>query len=357
MRKIAVLRANAVGDFIFILPALAALRAAYPAAEIVLLGLPWHAEFWQDRPGPVNRVVVVPPSVGIREPAPGAEEDPAELDRFFAQMAAERFDLAIQLHGGGRHSNPFVRRLGAELTIGLRAPDAVPLDRWAPYIYYQPEILRYLEVVALVGARTEVLEPRLTVTERDLVEADYAVPPGKLPLIALHPGAGDLRRRWPVEKFAAVGQALVKAGARVVVIGTPPERELASGVADKMDGQALNLCGYLSLNGLTGLLSRCCLVISNDSGPLHLAGAVGAATVGIYWCGNLITAGPVTRTRHRPVISWRLECPVCGRNCTYDDCGHSVSFVADVPVSEVQQAAFDLLAAIPAPSGVSPLVN
>jgi ADP-heptose:LPS heptosyltransferase len=60
VRRIAVLRANALGDFIFALPALEALRAAYPQAEIVLLAKKWHATFLQGRPGPVDRVVVVP---------------------------------------------------------------------------------------------------------------------------------------------------------------------------------------------------------------------------------------------------------------------------------------------------------
>src|SRR5687767_9031601 len=76
VERIAVLRANALGDFIFILPALDALRAAYPQAELVLLGAPWHAELLRDRPGPVDRVLVVPPAPGIRGPDPG-EPEPA----------------------------------------------------------------------------------------------------------------------------------------------------------------------------------------------------------------------------------------------------------------------------------------
>ena len=85
---------------------------------------------------------------------------------------------------------------------------------------------------------------------------------------------------------------------------------------------AQDVCGALSLGGLVGLLARCSFLVANDSGPLHLAEATGAATVGIYWCGNLINAEPITRTRHRPHLSWRLTCPVCGRNCIYDNCDH-----------------------------------
>src|SRR3712207_2099901 len=91
-------------------------------------------------------------------------------------MVEEKFYLAIQMHGGGRYSNPFVQRLGARLTIGLKTPDAEPLDRWVPYVYFQREILRYLEIVSLVGATIRTLEPKVLVTEEDLKEAEQVVP-------------------------------------------------------------------------------------------------------------------------------------------------------------------------------------
>lgn len=348
IQKIAVLRANAIGDFIFALPALEALRSAYPAAEIVLLGQEWHARFLAGRPAPVDRVVVVPPSRGVNDSAytPG-EENPAELEQFFEKMARERFDLAIQLHGGGRYSNPFVRRLAARLTVGMRTPDAEPLDRWIPYIYFQNEILRYLEVVSLIGASPTALEPRIAVTEADLAESYEVISKEHpQPLVALHPGAGSPRRRWPPEQFAAAGDAMAMAGAHVVVTGHRPEEQpITEQVVSTMQAEAVNLWARLSLGGLAGLLSRCAVVISNDSGPLHLAAAAGAATVGIYWCGNLINAGPVTRTHHRPAISWRLNCPRCNLNTIETTCEHEDSFVADVPSAEVIASALDLLGA------------
>lgn len=342
VRKIAVLRANAVGDFLFSLPALAALRAAYPRAEIVLLAKRWHAEFLAGRPAPVDRVVVVPPARGVSE-GPDFDDDTAALDAFFAAMAAERFDLAVQLHGGGRYSNPFIQRLGARLSIGLKAPDAAPLDRWVPYVYFHPEILRELEVVSLVGAMPVCLAPRIAVIERDRREAESVVPAAATPLAVLHPGATDPRRRWPVEKFVSVGDALARTGARVVVTGTHDENDLAAGVVRGMSYPALNASGRLSLGGLAGLLARCAVVVSNDSGPLHLAAAVGSTTAGIYWCYNLINFAPLTRSNHRPHVSFRLACPVCGVDCTRAACTHSASFVADVPAEEVITSALDLL--------------
>lgn len=341
VRKIAILRANALGDFIFALPALTALRAAYPQAEIVLLARQWHAEFLANRPAPVDRVVVIPPG-GIGNEWQ-QKQDPIELESFFAAMQQEKFDLAIQMHGGGRNSNPFLLNLGARTTLGLRTPDAPLLDRWMPYIYYQPEVLRYLELVSLVGATPISLEPHITVTPADIAASQQVLPEGDRPLVVLHPGASDSRRWWSVEKFAAVGDALANKRAEICVTGTPTEQHLVEGVIAHMHSKATNLCGVLSLNGLAGLLARCEVVVSNDSGPLHLASAVGAATVGIYWCGNLITAGTTTRTWHRPVISWRLHCPVCGVDCTQQGCDHRVSFVDDVSVQEVIDSTLDLL--------------
>jgi ADP-heptose:LPS heptosyltransferase len=345
VRKIAVLRANGIGDYILALPALEALRGAYPQSEIVLLAKNWHAAFLTDRPGPIDRIVVVPPCEGVSE-EPGSEgvADLDELETFFEIMVQQRFDLAIQMHGGGRYSNPFLLRLGARMTVGLKTPDAVLLDRWVPYIYFQPEILRYLEVVSLVGAMPVVLEPRISLIEEDLVQAQSVVSEKRKPLIALHPGASDPQRRWPPEKFAAVGDALAAAGARVVVIGAQGEQPLCEAVITSMKAkaEARNLYGCLSLGGLAGLLSRCRLLVSNDSGPLHLAAAVGTATVGIYWCLNLVTAGPFTRLRHRPIISWNLTCPNCGIDRSRASCDHRASFVANVSTDEVVASALDL---------------
>ncbi len=342
VKKIAVLRANGIGDFVFALPALEALRQAYPKAEIVLLALDWHAAFLRDRPGPIDRVIIIPRSRGVNGPEDG-EEDPQELERFFQEMAQENFDIAIQMHGGGRYSNPFIRRFGARLTVGACAEDVLPLDRYIPYYLYQMEILRYLEIVSLVGAYTNNIEPRIFVTDEDLQVAARHVPETSEPLVILNPGAGDPRRRWPVDKFARVGDALAKAGARVLIAGASWDQEIVQRVSQAMSATSQNICGLLDINGLIGLLSRATVVVSNDSGPLHLAAAVGAPTVGIYWCGNMITAGPLTRSRHRTAISWRLECPVCGLNYTRAKCRHEESFVSDVPEDEVIGSALSLL--------------
>ena len=340
VEQIAVLRGNALGDAVVALPALEALRAAYPAARITLLGREHHRALLCNRPSPVDEVVVLPHG------AIGDEVDPdidaAEREAIIESLAARRWDLAVQLHGGGRNSNSFVLRLGARLAAGSRTPDAPMLDRWVPYHHYQSEVLRYLEVVGLVGAGPVVLEPRLAVTDEDRAALASELPERPQgPYAVLHPGASDPRRRWPVAGFVEVGRELVAAGRRIVVTGVPSERELLDGLAS---GTGAVVADRLSLPALLALLADADVVVSNDTGPLHLALAAGTATVGIFWIGNLINAGPLTRRRHRPLPSWRTTCPVCGRDATRDErCEHDVSFVADVPAADAVGAVRDLL--------------
>jgi ADP-heptose:LPS heptosyltransferase len=133
------------------------------------------------------------------------------------------------------------------------------------------------------------------------------------------------------------------------VTGTAGEAGLVGAVLDAMEHAALDLGGRLSLGGLAALLARARVVVSNDSGPMHVAGAVGTPVVGVFWGGNVVTGAPPYRARMRPVASWRTACPVCGEDCMTSGCEHDASFVADVPVAEVLAAAEDLLATSGAP--------
>ncbi|BCB76229.1 glycosyltransferase family 9 protein [Phytohabitans flavus] len=345
--RIAVLRANALGDLMFALPALDALRAAYPSAEIVLLGGPLHAELLTGRPGPVDGVAILPPIEGLRPPSPGEESVPVE--DFLANARTAPFDLAVQIHGGGRTSNRIATALGARVTAGLRAPGSPPLDRWIPYVYYQAEIARYLEVVGLVGATPVTVQPTLAVTAADVAEARRVAGPPSRRRVVIHPGATDPRRRWSAERFGHVARELLSQGYEVVVTGTTDERAVVARVAEA-DRRIRTLVGELSLGGLVGLLAGAAVAVANDTGPLHVAAAVGTPSVGIYWVGNVINSAPPYRARHRPIPSWRVHCPVCGADCTRDlyparpgdGCVHSDSFVDDIPPEEVLQAVYDL---------------
>jgi ADP-heptose:LPS heptosyltransferase len=300
VRRIVVLRANGLGDHVVALPALAALRAAYPDAAITLATSPPVAALLAGRPSPVDEVLAAPRVSGVRgEPGPGGPPNdlPEVVEEFCAALRARRFDLGVQLHGGGGNANPLLLRFGARVTAGSRAPGAAPLDRTVPWTPFQHDLMRWLEVVALVGAEPVGLRPRLAVTARDRADAADAL--GGLdgrPLVAMHPGATDPRRRWLPDRLGELGAALDARGARIVLLGGPGDAPLVDAIRAGL-GRAVDLSGRLSLAGLVGVLERADLFVGNDSGPRHLAEAVGTATVGVFTRANLVDVAPLFRAR------------------------------------------------------------
>lgn len=342
--KIGVFRPNALGDFMFALPALHALRSAYPHADIVYLGRTWHAEFLTVRSGPVDRVVVVPPMPGMGQSAEAARDTDAA--HFVFAMVEEGFDLVLQMYGGGRFANPLVKSFGARLTVGMQASDASPLDRSLAYGPWQNRRAQLLEVAALAGAARFHLGRELVATDADVAEAADALPGlEQARWVVIHPGASDARRRWSPARFAVVADVLAAEGLKIAVHGTADEAPLVRAVIGAMKAPAVDLSGVLSLSGLCGLLSRTALLVSNDTGPLHMALALGTPSVGIYWFGNLLESGPLRQQGHRAAVSSRIHCPVCGAENIRQRCPHNDSFVDDVSVEEVVEAALALLTA------------
>jgi len=352
VRRIAVLRGGGLGDVLFAEPAMRALAARYPGARLTLLGTPLHVALFGGRSGPVHEVEVLPYAPGIRE----GPEDAAATDRFVHRMRRTGFDLAVQVHGGGRNSNPFLASIEARHTVGTATDDAMPLERTLPYEYYQHEVIRALEVAALAGAAPVSLEPIIEPTPEERRGAARYRSTADAPLVILHPGATDPRRRWPADRFADVAVRLVRDGCAVVVVGDTDDRQIADSIvtaaiaalSERQAGRVRSAAGELSLGELISLLLAAELMIGNDSGPRHLAAAVGVPTVGIYWVGNVINASPLSRSRHRIRLSWTTHCPECGADATHvgwtaPRCEHDVSFVADVRADDVYADARSLL--------------
>ncbi len=249
-RRVVVLRALQLGDMLCAVPALRALRAALPSAEIVLDGLPWARSFVVRFRRYLDGFREFPGFPGLPERAPLVDRIPA----FLAGIQGERFDLAIQLHGSGSFVNPLTALFGARdcagfFTAGDYCPDAT---RFMPWPDRRHEIRRLLGLMEFLGApaRGEHLEFPLGDDDEAALdaipEASDLVPGG---YVCIHPGASVAERRWPAERFAAVGRALADRGMQIVLTGTTAEAELARDLARHLACRSVDLMGRTELGG------------------------------------------------------------------------------------------------------------
>jgi ADP-heptose:LPS heptosyltransferase len=277
-----------IGDTLFATPMLRAVRRRFPAAHITALVFPTNASVIQTNPD-VDEVVVHPTRQTF---------DAAGYVRLLWSLRRRRFNLSIELR-------PYSWWLSLACGVWRRLSLDIPLHQWLLPIGRRPwkerhAISSYASIVDTLGLTVD--ESRLTVptTDADRVAvgemlAARGIAPGDR-IIALHPGGEGFRgmKRWEAARFAALGDALIgRHGARVVIVGGADEARLAAETAAAMRYPAMVLNGLLSLCQTVALLERCMLFVGNDSAPLHMAGSLGIATVGVF--------GPTSLVNYRPV--------------------------------------------------------
>lgn len=300
IERIAVFRALKLGDLLCAVPALRALRGAFPRAEIALVGLPWASEFVDRFDRYLDRFIEAPGYPGLPERRP----KPPRVVAFLSAIQAERFDLAIQMHGSGSISNPFVALFGARLTAGFYRQGAYcpDPDLFVPYPDDEHEIRRHLRLVERLGGPTRGAELEFPIWTQDRQALDAIEEVGHLDgqaYACVHAGAGASARCWPAERFAVVADALVDRGLRVVLTGSPEEAGLTRAVLAAMKATAVDLAGRTGLGSLAALVSAARLSLSNDTGVYHLAVAVGTPSVAVSTEPNADRWGPLDRRRHR----------------------------------------------------------
>ena len=155
------------------------------------------------------------------------------------------------------------------------------------------------------------LVPRLWPREGDLGRWRALAGETSGPLVGIFPGSNAPSRRWETASFAALARRLGALGLRVIVFGGPQERAITAAIA--AGGAALDLGGRTDLPLLAAGLAACDLVVSNDSGPLHVAAAVGARTVSLWGAGDPSVTGPLG-VAHRLVRHPELPCVPCVKN-------------------------------------------
>ena len=300
-RKVAVVRASRIGDYICATPALRSLRVALPDAEIALIGLPFVRDLVM-RSRHLDRFVEFPGFPGMAEQF----FDARRALEFFQAMQAEEFDLAVQLNGSGVYANPFTLMLGARYTVGFIADGDWPsrLDAACPLPDAGPEVERWLVLTTFLGAPSEGAEMEFPIWRTDLAVAAELLADAARPLIGLQPGSREENKCWPAGRFAEAGRALRdRLGGTIVLLGGPDEEGIAAEIDSELSGRVLNLAGRTSVPQLGAVVGQLTILLTNDSGPAHIAYALGTPTVTIFGGTDPARWGPPLLPRHQVVTA------------------------------------------------------
>lgn len=298
--RILVVRAlPGLGDLLCATPSWRALRRAFPASSLTLLGLPGAEPVVRRAGGHVERVLPFAGWPGIVE---SPTRDPRAITAWLASVQAQRFDLVVQQHGDGRSSNPLAVLLGGRVTVGFHRPGlwCPDPDRFPPYPDGLPEVRRHLALLAHLGIPADGEDLAFDVEPQDLREAAAFELPS--PYVCLHPGASVDARRWPAPRFAEVGDALAGAGFHVVLTGGAGERPVTHAVASATRAPVSDLAGRTSLGGLAAVLRGAHLLVTNDTGVSHLAAALRVPSVVVFSASDPDRWAPLDTERHRAVV-------------------------------------------------------
>lgn len=344
-RSVLLIRPDHLGDVLFLTPALHALRAALPVARVSLLVGPWSTGVVT-----ANRdldEVVTCTFPGFERKDKGNALAPYRLLSKTADELRGRFDTAVVLRFDHWWGAWLAAAAGIERRIGYDWPETHPfLTEALPYRSGRHEVQQnaaLLEALA-PGAAAELGPTRYVVQPDDRAWAAERLAQVSRPRVAIHPGAGAAVKHWPVEYWAAVGQDLVRAkNASIVLTGGPGERSLTAGVAREMQAPALDLAGQTTLGQLAAVYERCDLVLGSDSGPLHLAVAVDAATVHLYGPVPVEKFGPWGPAERHLVLHSPFTCAPCDRLAWPIESLPLHGCMAAIPPAQVIAAALKLL--------------
>jgi len=297
VERILVIEPWLIGDLVIATAALRALRHLYPSAHITVLGKA-HAKELLEHSGLADDVIVAE----LPWTARAAKYDPrryhvAQMKALVGELRRRSFDLTVDARMDLR-SNVLTYATGASRRIGydfgggaFLLTDAVPAD---PDAHHRvDDWIALLEPLGLTSDSRE-FQPTLRVSEEERRAAvtrleTLGIEPGDL-VIGIHGGASDARRRWPLASYTRVAETLAQRhGAKCFYFLDPDGDET---LLPKESPEVRT-----SLREMMALFSVCSLVLCNDSGPMHIADALGVPVVGVFLTGN--------PTWHRPYRSWQ----------------------------------------------------
>ncbi|MCC7124461.1 MAG: lipopolysaccharide heptosyltransferase I [Acidobacteria bacterium] len=321
--RVLIVRLSALGDIVHAVPVLAALKRHDPSIEVDWLVEESYASVLALVDGIRQRIVVRARQASDDAVFAATAGGYLRAARF---LRRQRYDIAIDLQGLLK-SAVWARVSGATRVIGF-APSHLR-ERQAAWLYSEtveppalPHVLhKNLTMATHLGAPPMPIVLPLAEQPSAGLRAALAAVPGRYAV--LNPGAAWPNKRWPAERFAAVAQHLVtRHGLHVFVTWGPAERALADAIVSAAKGAA-HLAPPTSIADLTALLRGAALVVSGDTGPMHIAAATGAPIVGLF--------GPTWPERNGPwdprdeVISRATACQchhkrqcLIGRPCIED---------------------------------------
>lgn len=349
--RLLLLRLERIGDLLMALPAVADARAAAPDAEIDLVVGSWNASLAAAVPG-VTRVETLDAGWLARDGS--GLGVPALLQRA-RHWRRRHYDVVINFEPDIR-SNLLAAAAGGGWTAGYRSGGGGPLlDQALDYEpqHHTTDNARRL-VAAVLGGEPQGGPVATLAPPAEAIAAASRLLAGARPgpLVGLHASGGRAIKQWDPSRFAAVARALAADGATIVLTGAPGDRPLVDEVARMLaPHQRVDAAGEVDLIVLAALLQRLDLLITGDTGPMHLAHAVGTPVVAVF--------GPSDPARYAPrgpldqIVRIDLPCAPCNRirrppaRCL----GHTPDCLAGIGADRVLEAARTVLGAARTPAG------
>lgn len=302
-KNILIVKPGAVGDLLQMTPVIRTLKKASPSVKItVLVGNEGSKDLFKNNPN-VFEVLVFDRK--------GAHRSFRSFFALWQQIRGKRFDLILNF----QRSN-----VKAWLLLAAVFPSRV-------LVYHKERrrsihvVENYLETIAPLGITTSDFRLEYFPDARAKADADalLSVPEkGASPIVALNPGASHPVNRWPAHRFAELTDMLSeKQHAMVILIGGPADTVLAEEIISHSRTKPLSLAGRTSIPQLAALLQKCSVLVSGDTGPLHLATAVGTPAVALFGAADPLRTGPVG-AGHRIVQASGVSCVPCrSRTCSH----------------------------------------
>jgi len=339
-KRVCLYRIGNIGDTACAIPAMHAIRRAYPAAHLTLLTSPGKAD-----------------SVGAPELLEGvgwidemlvyhAEDIATARGRLdlMRNLRARRFDVWIELPVVAASLTRLIRNLAvarsadARWGFGWRYEPRFAAPAQSAFVDFPDEVERLLEIVRAGGFTADGSDFPLELSDSNRRTVDDLLERAGLAAaestIAFAPGAKLEPNRWPAERFIEVGSSLAARGNRIVVLGGGSDAPLCERIAKAIGRNAASLAGKTTVRESCEVLTRCAMLICNDSGVQHLAAAVGTPCVSLFtrreFPGMWWPHGP-----QHEVLMKSVEC----HTCFLDVCPHDNKCIKAISVDDVMAAA------------------